>query len=590
MNYEVRGTLGDGELQKGMSPLQALLLKNRDISSDFQKHIVPNYETQIHDPFLLLGMQRVVERILKALESAESIAIYSDYDCDGIPGATVFSDFFKKIGYEKVRYYIPHRHKEGYGLNTKAIDSLSSQGVNLIVTVDLGITNIEEVKYAEKLGINVIVTDHHLPHVEMKNGQEVQILPPAYEIINAKKTGETYPEKMLCGCATAWKVVCAILAYSRIQREKGNEGEWNTKIANIPEGWEKWSLDMVGLSTIADMVPLVGENRVLAYYGLKVLRKSKRPGITSLLNTARVKPEGLTEDDIAFTIAPRLNAASRMDTPELAFTLLSTLNSDEAHKTAQILQGLNTHRKESVGSIMKQVHKDIQSSELPEVIVIGNPLWSPGVLGLIASKVLDTYARPVFVWGKAEEVNQLKGSCRSDGSVNVVDMMLSVSDDIFLHRGGHEMAGGFTIYKEHIHTLPHHLLNAYAQVKKNDYVPAKNIFIDCELPSSFINYKTVDEIDSLAPYGVGYQKPTFLFSNMEVVSLRHFGKEQSHLEIEANLSGVRIKAYGYFMGAHSFEKNVGVLEVGKIISMVGHLERELYGSRRNVRLRIVDLI
>ena len=589
MNYQVRGVLGNEQWQKGVSPLSALLLKNREIFESFESFSSPNYESNIGNPLLISGMGRCVERILKAVNNNEQIAVYSDYDCDGIPGAVVFSDFFKKIGYEKVIYYIPHRHKEGYGLNISAINLLKDSGVTFIITVDLGITNIKEVAYAQEIGIDVIVTDHHLPHVEIINGVEVQILPPAYEVINTKKTNETYKEKMLCGCATAWKVVCALLMYVK-SNNKTEKTVFEQKIFDIPEGWEKWSLDMVSLSTVADMVPLVNENRILALYGLKVLRKSKRMGLRALLTIARTQQEGLTEDDIAFTIAPRLNAASRMDTPELAFRLLSTDNYAEAQELAKSLNSLNINRKESVGSIMKEVHKELHSQELATVIVIGNPTWSPGILGLIASKVLDTYGKPVFVWGKAEEKNQFKGSCRSDGSVNLVDLMLAVESDVFAHMGGHELAGGFSVFKEYIHTLETRLIKGYESVKKNDYTAAKNIFVDCELPLSLVNYKTMDDIDRLAPYGVGNQKPTFLFKDLEIIELRHFGKENNHLELKLKRLDGEIKSFGYFIGAHSFEKNVGVLEVGKIISVVGQLERDLYGSRKNIKVRIVDVI
>ncbi len=589
MNYEVRNTLGKSEWQKGASPLLTLLLDNRQITNSLESFSRPDYEKSIQDPLTISGMSRAIERILHALNNNEHVAIYSDYDCDGIPGAVVFSDFFKKIGYENITFYIPHRHKEGYGLNIVAMDTLCKKGVNLIITVDLGITNIKEVAHAKQIGMDVIVTDHHLPHVEIVDGVERQILPPAYEVINMKKTDETYPETMLCGCATAWKIVCGLLAYSRSESVE-KIGVWGAKIAEIPYGWEKWSLDMVGLSTIADMVPLTGENRVLAYYGLKVLRKSKRPGLRALLASARANQDSLTEDDVGFTIAPRLNAASRMDTPELAFTLLSTDNPAQSHELAKTLNSLNTTRKESVSSIMKEVHKDLSKQELPSVIVIGNPAWSAGVLGLIASKVLDTYSKPVFVWGRAEEENQFKGSCRSDGSVNLVDLMLGVDTNVFLHMGGHELAGGFSVLREHIHTLESNLVQAYELVKKIDYVSAKNVFVDCELPISYVHYKTMDDIDSLAPYGIGNQKPTFLFKDLEIIEVRHFGKEQNHLEMKLKKSDGEIKAYGYFMGSHSFEKNIGLLEVGKRISVVGQLERDLYGSRKNIKVRIVDII
>lgn len=589
MNYQVRGVLGNGEWQKEATPLLALLLDNRGITASFTAFSKPDYETGIYDPLTISGMPRVVERVLRAIETNEHIAIYSDYDCDGIPGAAVFSDFFKKIEYTNVTFYIPHRHKEGYGLNISAIDVLKEKGVSLMITVDLGITNIKEVAYAQENGMGVIITDHHLPHVEIVDGIETQILPPAYEVINTKKTKETYQETMLCGCATAWKVVCAILNTVK-NNSQVEKSIWVQKIFDIPPGWEKWSLDMVGLSTIADMVPLTGENRVLAYYGLKVLRKSKRMGLKALLTSARANQEGLTEDDIAFTIAPRLNAASRMDTPELAFKVLSTDNYTEAQDLAKTLNNLNTTRKESVSSIMKEVYKDLSKQELGSVIVIGNPLWSPGVLGLIASKVLDMYSKPVFVWGRAEEGDQFKGSCRSDGSVNLVDLMLAVNQNIFAHMGGHELAGGFSLFKEQVHVFEKELIRGYELVKKNEYVSAKNVFVDCELPLSYVHYKTMDDIDSLAPYGAGNQKPTFLFKDLEVVEVRPFGKEKNHLEMTVKKIDGQIKAFGYFMGAHTFEKNVGLIEVGKIISIVGQLEREVFGSRKNVKVRIVDVV
>lgn len=592
MDYQIKNTLGNAGWEKGTSPLIKLLLDNRDVQDSFKDFSNPNFETGIHDPLTISGMTRVVERILVALNNNEHIAIYSDYDCDGIPGATVFSDFFKKIAYQNVTFYIPHRHKEGYGLNTKAIDLLKEKGVSLMITVDLGITNIKEVDYANSLNIDVIITDHHLPHVEVIEGKEVQILPKAFEVINTKKTNETYEEKMLCGCATAWKVVCAIIV--TVKSNTKDKTEIEQKIFDISIGWEKWSLDMVGLSTIADMVPLVGENRILAYYGLKVLKKSKRFGLRALLKKANSNQDSLTEDDVAFTIAPRLNAASRMDTPETAFKLLSTENYSEADELAKTLNSLNTTRKENVSSIMKEVYKDLKKqesqNELSQVIVVGNPLWSPGILGLIASKVLDAYSKPVFVWGRAEEEDQFKGSCRSDGSVNLVDLMLGIEENIFAHSGGHELAGGFSVFKEHIHSLEKYLNESYGTVKKNDYVSAKNIFVDCELPLSYVNYKIMDEIDTLAPYGVGNQKPTFLFRDIEILEVRHFGKEQNHLEIKLKKGEGEIKAYGYFMGAHSFEKNVGTLEQGKVVGIVGQLERDLFGSRKNIKVRVIDVI
>lgn len=557
------------------------LLRQKDVflNTDFYKHT--------YNPLLIHGIDRAVNRILEALSRQEKIAVFSDYDCDGIPGMVVLSDFFKKIEYPHVLYYTPHRHKEGYGLNVPAIDRLIEQGVSLMITVDLGITNIEEVAYCQKKGVDVIVTDHHLPHSMFSDAISKEVLPDAYQVINTKKQIDTYPEKMLCGCATVWKLVSAMLVYAR-QNPTHYSNDAYKKLVEIPVGWEKWLLDMVGISTIADMVPLVGENRVLAKYGLLVLRKSRRPGLLALFRRARINQQKLTEDDIAFGIAPRLNAASRMDSPEVAFRLLATDDPAEAEELAYFLDSLNTHRKDAVGGIMKDVYKTLEQDNDKEVLVVGNPTWTPGVLGLIASKILDTYTKPVFVWGAAEQVDQHKGSCRSDGSVNLVDLMRAIDPAVFVHMGGHELAGGFSLRKEYVHVFEDLLIEAYKKVKKEMYVPSPRYVLDGELPLSFLRDSFIKKLEVLAPFGIGNEKPTFLFSNVEIISLRYFGKDKNHLElIVSDVHGVQEVAFGYFMSVDSFEKKIGKIEVGMRVNIIGQCERSLFGIKK-IKIRIID--
>src|SRR3989344_2828197 len=278
------------------------LLEKRSITDSAQAEIFlnPDYERDLHDPFLMKDMERACVRIFEAIDNGEKIMIYADYDCDGIPGAVILNDLFKKIsenfsaqggpafGWE---VYIPQRNSEGYGLNLEAIKPFKEKEVKLIITVDLGITAVEEVAQAEADGMDVIITDHHLPHA---------ILPNAYAILNPKV--DDYPEKMLCGAAVAFK-----LAQGFIKKY----GEY----FKIKEGAEKWMLDMAGLATLSDMVPLTGENRALAYFGMKVLRKSPRPGLQKLLAHMNIEQKYLSEDDLGFMVTPRLNAASRMDDP-----------------------------------------------------------------------------------------------------------------------------------------------------------------------------------------------------------------------------------------------------------------------------------
>jgi len=393
--------------------LQELLISRGVLStSDAEAFLSPDYERHVHDPFLMKGMERAVLRVLYAIEHKEPIVIYSDYDCDGIPGGVLLHDFFNMIGYENVSNYIPHRHEEGYGVNEKAISALVDGGAKLIITVDCGITDVSPIAYAQGRNVDVIVTDHHLPG---------EVLPPAHVVLNPKQEGDTYPEPMLCGSGVAFKLVQGVLSRNRF---------------SLKEGKEKWLLDMVGLATIADMVPLRGENRVFAHFGLAVLRKSPRPGLQKLCRKMKVNQRYLTEDDIGFMLAPRINAASRMDEPMAAFRLLATLDEVEADMQAAHLNKINDQRKGLVASMAREIKKRVQSRmEEREIIVTGDPRWRPALLGLVANSLVEEYNRPVFLWGR-EGSNLLKGSCRSDGSVDVVLLMNEVKD-ILIGSGGH---------------------------------------------------------------------------------------------------------------------------------------------------------
>ncbi|OYV27252.1 MAG: hypothetical protein B7W98_02150, partial [Parcubacteria group bacterium 20-58-5] len=362
--------------------LTAALLARRGITTkeDAERFLNPSYDEHLHDPFLMTEMQKAAERFARAITSGEKIAVWSDYDCDGIPGAVLLHDFLKKAG-ANFENYIPHRHEEGYGMNVRGIERLAKNGVTLVVTVDSGITDTEPVVRARELGMDVIVTDHHLPSEK---------LPEAFAILNPNaREDEMYPFKSLCGSGVAWKLVCATLAVAPELREK------------VPEGWEKWLLDMVGLATIADMVPLTGENRVLATYGLTVMRKSPRIGLQKLLRGMRVEQRGITEDDVGFMIAPRVNAASRLGEARDAFKLFITTDESEADLLAKKLEKLNRERKAQAGAITRAVHARLKErGEVRSVIALGDPEWRPALLGLVANTIADEYERPVFLWGR----------------------------------------------------------------------------------------------------------------------------------------------------------------------------------------------
>ncbi|MEK7115678.1 MAG: DHH family phosphoesterase [Patescibacteria group bacterium] len=571
----------------GFDPLTQKLLHNRGIATRqaAEKFLNPDYERDCYDPFLILNMDRAVERILRAIDGSEKIVVYGDYDCDGIPGSVILHDFFKKIGYKNFSNYIPHRHKEGYGLNTDAVDEFAKSSTALLITVDCGITDVEEVKHAQSLGIDVIITDHHLPARRSPRPAEAigearvgasgpqETLPPAYAILNSKQKGDTYPDKMLCGAGVAFKLVQGLI------KKKGKE--WGIK-----DGWEKWLLDMAGLATIADLVPLQNENRTLAYYGLKVLRKSPRVGLQKLLRKMNVNQRELTEGDVAFMIAPRINAASRMDIPHEAFRLLSTDDENVADELSDHLHNLNDERKGLVASMVREAKTHMEAREMREVIVIGNPKWRPGVLGLLASRLVEDYRRPAFVWGRGEEI-ELKGSCRSDGTVNMVEMMNGVSEGLFLNVGGHEFSGGFSVSREKVHLLEDELVLVYQKIRLAETSIPK-ILIDCALSLDEINSETYRKIEKLAPFGIGNPKPTFLFNNVEIEEVKNFGKEKNHLElIFKNSRGEKVSAIGFFTSANDFKKEI---IAGTTTNLIATFEKSFFRNRAELRLRIVDIL
>jgi single-stranded-DNA-specific exonuclease len=556
-------------------PLVCELLNARGITDAELAEIFlnPNYDLHTHDPYLLKDIEKAVGRILKAIEKNEKVAIYSDYDADGIPGAVVLHDFFKKIGYQNFVNYIPLRNEEGFGLNHNAVDSLAKDGVNLLITIDCGISDIDQVETAEKHSIDVIITDHHIP------GKK---LPKAFAIINPKQKGCRYPEKMLCGAGVIFKLVQAMVSDKRF---------------NFPKGQEKWFLDMVGLATLSDMVPLLGENRVFAYYGMKVLQKSPRVGLTKLFALLNIDKRTATEDDIAFMITPRINAASRMGIPLDAFKLLSTTDEVEAGMLAEHLNKKNDERKGVVGSMVREIKKKIHEryetnpsdaqEKMKNVLVLGNPEWKPSLLGLVASSFSDEHNRPVFLWGR-EGTNGssiIKGSCRSGGDVDIFALM-EKSKDVFLEYGGHKGAGGFSVSQENIHNLEEKLNEAFLTLPDMSGIGI-DVVVDKKITLDDVNWSTYSSVEKFAPFGFENPKPTFLFENIAISAVKLFGKEKNHLEIKfKDSSGKDITAMAFFSGPEKFSVPV---EVGNFINLVATLEKSNFRNFPELRLRIVDI-
>jgi single-stranded-DNA-specific exonuclease len=552
--------------------LIAALLSRRGVSTaeEAEAFLSPSYDTHIGDPMLLKDMRKVVERIDDALVNGERIAVWSDYDCDGIPGGVVLHDFFKKAGANFINY-IPHRHEEGFGLNEMGLKKLKDDGVSLVITVDCGISDVSAVAYANSIGLEVIITDHHLP----------QELPAAFAIVDPKQEGETYPYKEFCGGGLAWKLVCAMLS-------EGNEFPGRE---NFKPGWEKWILDMAGLSTIADMVPLTGENRVIARYGLLVMRKSPRLGFQALCKAARVNQKYISEDDVGFMIGPRVNAASRMGDAMDAFTLFTTDSEVEADELAKKLEAINRSRRASGAAVTKRVHERLEErklrEEIPAVIVMGDPEWRPGLLGLVANSIAEEYQRPVFLWGR-EGSNTLKGSCRAGRpDVHLLELM-QAAPDTFKDFGGHRASGGFSVQEDAIHSLDKKLNDAYASLSFKDRDEAA--YADGELSLSQATTQFLYKLEKLAPFGMGNPKPAFVLRNVQITELSWFGKAGEHLRIRLAPDELDFNTRGLEAISFYAKRELGnvcdKLSSGSTATILGTLERDQFSRGQPVRIRI----
>lgn len=545
-------------------PLVKRILENRNIT-DHEAFLNPLYDAR-HDPFLLKGMEVSVARILSAIENRETVAVWHDYDCDGIPGGSLLFDFFRNIGFP-VLTYVPDR-SEGYGLNEAGIQSLHDKGATLIITVDCGITDVKEVEFARTLGVEVIITDHHLPQAEV---------PKAFAVINAHQADDQYPFKGLCGTGVAFKLVEGLVAKGKF---------------DLTPGWEKWLLDLVAVATIADMVPLTDENRTLVRYGLTVIHKGRRPGLRALLEAEKIPLHSVTEDDIAFSIAPKINASSRMKSPKLAFELLTTESAERAREIAKELVKLNKDRKMEGLRVSKEVKKKIETlPTLGSVIVMGSREWRPSLLGIAATGVVQTYQRPVCLWGRDGEL--IKGSCRSDGTVNVVDLLVEAKD-AFLDFGGHELSGGFSVDPNAIHTLPEKLEAALSRIQERnadaEAAPDESDNIESHLNLTEVNDLAYEALRSLAPFGMENPKPVFRLKNVTAYAITYFGAGKEHARITlTDDSGARADGVIFFFPRTTFKDTLALLSEGDRCTIDACIERSYFAGRKELRLRIENL-
>lgn len=509
--------------QLGVSPLIASLLYNRGHQTvdAAQAFLAADYRSGLHDPMLLKGMPEAAARVAAALKAGETIAIYGDFDTDGVTAVTLLVQVLRAMG-GVVQPYIPHRFREGYGLNEQAINDLAAQGVQLLITVDCGISNAAEVAAARALGIDVIVTDHHQPPAE---------LPPAYAIVNPRQEGCAYPFKQLVGVGIAFKLVQALVKLGlRLGDLRGRD-----------------MLDVVALGTVADMGPLVGENRVLVKAGLSAIQATERPGLKALIQAAGLAPARIDSTAISFMLAPRLNAAGRLDDAVRAYELLLSTQALQAGALAAALNETNRARQE----LTREVHAAARMQAEAEgkldrpVLILADEAYPSGVVGLVASRLVDELGRPVLLIERGP--NESRGSARSIPGLNIV-AALQACADLFVRFGGHAAAAGFTIASERLPELEQRLTTIIAEALEGaDLTP--ELLIDAEVRLDQVDWNLYNDLVQLEPFGQGNPQPVLVSTDVDVVDVRTRGAEGQHLKLVVRRNGGALQeAIGFRLG------------------------------------------
>ena len=537
-----------------VSRLVASIIANKGLkdSSEIEVFLHPR-RSDFHNPFLMPDMEIAVNRIIKAIENHEKVAIYGDYDVDGITSSTVLKRFLSERGLE-TDVYIPNRLYEGYGLNNNEINEIAKTGHTLIITVDCGITGKEEVALANSLGIDTIVTDHHEPPQD-------GILPEAVAVIDAKRKDSKYPFNGLAGVGVAFKLIQAI----------------SIKLGIKEEEYLKY-LDLVCIGTISDIVPLVDENRTISKLGLRLVKQTKNIGLKVLLDS--IGYQKIDSNTISFGVAPRINACGRMGHEKEALELFLTNNIEEAKKITQNLNQYNLERQEIEKRIFNEVQEMMQNPEERKqpCIVLGGENWHHGVIGIVSSKITDMYFKPSIL--VCFEGNLAKGSGRSIPGFDLHEA-LEDCDTYIKQFGGHSMAVGVTIERNNFSKFKEELEEYGTKMNISSIVPV--IKIDEKIQLQDISIKDIKDLELLEPFGEGNKMPLFQISNVKIASIRALS-EGKHLKMTLKDDNKFIDTIGFNMGNLSSEYPIGTK-----IDVVGNLEINNYKGMENVQINLKDI-
>ena len=536
----------------GLPPLLASILAARGIQSgDQAQQLLSPGEESLLSPLLMLGMDQAAARVRLALERGEQIAVYGDYDVDGITATCLLTEFLSGEG-GAVLPYIPGRLEEGYGLNREAIASLARQGVTLIVTVDCGITAVDEVAFANQLGVDVVVTDHHTCK---------GILPDAVAVVDPHQPGCPYPFKGLAGVGVALKLAMAVAGSERACKV-----------------WES-SCDLAAVGTVADVMPMTGENRRIVSAGLARLNPSRRLGLARLISLSGQGDRPISSVSVGYTLAPRINASGRMGRAEAALELLMTGDPEWAEELAQELCALNRERQTVEGEIFQQCVQRLGEAPQAEALVLAGRAWHQGVVGIVASRLAEKYARPCFMICLDQGMG--KGSCRSWGGINLFELLEECAP-LLESFGGHALAAGFTVREERIPALAQALAQAVAERAQGTELPSV-LEADGVVPPELLTVEEVSALDRLEPCGVGNPRPVLVLSGVQIHSMAQVGRGR-HLKLKLESRGILLDAIWF-----SADGGELGLSPGCRVDAAFYPQINEFRGCRSVQLQIIDL-
>jgi len=546
-----------------LDPVLLQLLWNRGLKDQaaIDEFLNPDWLADVHDPFLFKDMKRAVERIYEAIGGNQTIGVFGDYDADGVTAAVIITSTLKKLG-AKVEVYLPHREREGYGLNEEAIRYLKDRGVSLLITCDCGVANPSQVSLANSLGLTVIVTDHHQAQAE---------LPAAFAILHPGLAGESYPFKFLSGGGVAFKLVQGLLRYEGCHLSQTER-----------EIQEKWLLDLVAISTVADMVKLTGENRTLVKYGLTVLRKTRRLGLKKLIEVAGLNFDDLDTYAIGFQIAPRINAAGRMDHANAAYALLMSENSTEAEELARSINLTNSQRQAITDVMFKEACEQIGKINIKTFFIQAyKPEWSLGLVGLVAGKLVQQYNRPALVMCQVGD--KIAGSGRAGvGGFDLANALTACSEYL-VSFGGHKEAAGFSLSIDQLENF----LSKFAKLAKahlsGQDLTAK-LAVDAVFTLDKIDWHIAEQVELLEPFGQGNPGARFASYGVLIANTQPVGSAGQHLRLELSFESSH-QRFIWFNSAESSKQ----FSIGDKVDVVYEVGVNEWNNTRQLELKVVDI-